>query len=78
MLYVIVACSRLSLGLFLVLFSLALNELSVIEVVDLHGFAHLVHGLCGSLTRAFRALLEDVVYLRYVLLILMTALADGV
>ena len=64
--------------LHLVLLRLAPDQFCILEVIDLHGGAHLVHRLCGSLTGSKRAFLEDVVDFRNVLLVLVTACADRI
>ena len=58
------------------LLCLLLNERSVVEVVDLHCAAHLVHCLSGSLARSLRTLAQDVVDFGDILLVLGATLAD--
>lgn len=56
--------------------SLLLYEGGIIEVVYLHGFAHIMQRLCCSFTGCFASLLQNVVDLWYVLFELMAALTD--
>ena len=37
------------------------NEFGVVEIVDLHGVAHFVHGASSHFTRLFGAFFENVV-----------------
>ena len=58
-------------------FCLSGNEFGVIEVVDLHGAAYFVEGLCCHGACIFCTAAQDVVYGRDVLFPFCTALADG-
>ena len=58
-------------------FALLTNEVEVVEIVDAHGVAYLVHGLCGCFACLLGAFLQYFVYARYVLLPLVTTLAHG-
>ena len=51
------------------------NELGVIEIIDLHRFAYVSKSLCRFRTCHLGSLAEDLIYLRYILLILLPSLA---
>ena len=44
-------------SLFLVFQTLLFDKVSIIEIVDAHGFAHLVHCLCSRFTSLFSTFL---------------------
>ena len=69
--------SRLLFRSCLETFCLFGNEFGVIEVVDLHGAAYFVKGLCCHGACIFCTAAQDVVYGRDVLFPFCTALADG-
>ena len=59
------------------LLSLLADELRIVEVVDTHGLADLIHRLGSNLTGLFRTLLQDIIDLRDILLELCTTLTHG-
>src|SRR3712207_9469045 len=63
--------------LFAILLGLRTNELGVVEIIYLHSFAHLVHGLRGHLTGRLGTCFQYVINLGNILLKGVTALTDG-
>ncbi len=58
-------------------FVFLVDEVGVVEIVDSHGMAHTVEGVGGGGARFLAALAQHFVYGRDILLVLLTAFADG-